>query len=249
MGKLLIMPFPAETLRACDAVVIRNHEKSSDAQGDSFSPADLQLWLSAPREREASYSSVYSAISYAIQSALRLWVGEWIRLNPQVLERRVPGYSLLVFSCTRPYRGRTTNVFTYDVQQISAVDQALGAGRRLIAEQVNRLRELPSFADAITGRLIPAQVAEFVRQKRSHIHRMFHVETLLMDEILKFTQINIPELGLEAAAVELRNAFERHLRRFTDQFDLSKRCDELISIATDALRTRQYEEEKLPAAA
>lgn len=245
MGKLLVMPSPGrQTLHVSEAGVTRNRGTEADVQA-----TDLQLWLSAPREREASYAAVYSAVSYAMQSALRFWVREWVRLHPQVLERRVSGYSLLVFSCTRPYRGRTTNLFTYDVQQTSAVDQALRAGRRLIVEEVNRLRELPTFADTARGRLIANQVAEFVRQKRSHIYRMFHVETLLMDEILKFTQINIPKLGLEAAAAELRGAFERHLRRFTDQFDLAERCDELISIATDALRTHQYEEKELLIAA
>jgi hypothetical protein len=230
MGKLLMMP----TSKAHVSV-----------HSNSVPPA-LQLWLSAPREGQASYAAVYTAVSQVMQSAVRQWVGEWLRENPEVMERKVSGYSLLAFSCTRPYRGRSTNLFTYDVQQTAAVDQALRAAGRVIAEQVGSLEIIRKRAGP---RIIPSQVAQFVSQKRRDLYRMFHVEMLLMDEILKFTQINIPKLGLEKAAAELRTAFEKHLHRFTDEFDLATRCDELLSIATKALRTRPIEQEEMPIAA
>jgi hypothetical protein len=213
-------------------------------------PFDLNLWLSAPRERNPSYISVYSAVSHALQTALRRCVREWLEEHPGTIERRVSGYSLLAFTCTRPYRGRTTNLFTYDVQQTSVVDHALRVASRLIAEEASRLDGLRRASGQNAGpRLVPCKVAEFVREKRRPIYRMFHVETLLMDEVLKFTQINIPKLGLEKAANELRSAFAKHLRRFTDEFDMSEHCDELLYLATEALRTRKIDEEELPVAA
>lgn len=210
---------------------------------------DLNLWLYAPRERNPSYIPVYSSIAYAMQTAMRRWVSEWLSVNPEVIERRVSGYSLLAFSCTRPYRGRTTNLFTYDVQQTSVVDRALRTARRLIAEEASRLEQKRRASGGAGPRLAPTKVAEFVREKRRAIYRMFHVETLLMDEVLKFTQINIPKLGVEAAATELRSAFLRHLRRFTNEFDMSARCDELLYVATDALRARGVDEVHMPIAA
>jgi hypothetical protein len=230
MGKLLMMPLPKPHVSV--------HSNSV--------PADIELWLSAPREGSASYAAVYTAVSQAMQSALRQWVGEWLRENPEALERKVSGYSLLAFSCTRPYRGRSTNLFTYDVQQTSVVDQALRAAGRVIAEQVSAMNALRGGA---APRIIPTQVAQFVSEKRRNLYRMFHVETLLMDEILKFTQINIPKLGLEKAAAELRTAFEKHLHRFTDEFNLASRAGELLSIATDALRIRPAAQEEMPIAA
>jgi hypothetical protein len=215
----------------------------------SHLPFDLNLWLSAPRERNRSYIPVYSSIACAMQTALRRWVAEWLSVNPDVIERRVSGYSLLAFSCTRPYRGRTTNLFTYDVQQTSVVDRALRTSSRIIAAEASRLEQKRRASGGMGPRLVPTKVAEFVREKRRPIYRMFHVETLLMDEVLKFTQMNIAEFGIEAAAVELRAAFMRHLRRFTDEFDMSDRCDELLYIATEALRTRRIEEEEMPVAA
>jgi hypothetical protein len=230
MGKLLMMPLP----------------KAHVSVHSNSAPSNLQLWLSAPREGSASYAAAYSAVSQAMQSALRQWVGEWLRENPEAMERKVSGYSLLAFSCTRPYRGRSTNLFTYDVQQTAVVDRAVQAAGRIITEQVTSLECLRKAAGP---RIIPSEVARFVSQKRRNLYRMFHVETLLMDEVLKFTQINIPKLGLEKAAAELRTAFERHLRRFTDEFDLAARCDELLSIAADALRTRPAEQQEMPIAA
>jgi hypothetical protein len=230
MGKLLVMPLPKAHVSV----------HSNSAAGD------LELWLSAPREGNASYAAVYSAVSLAMQSALRQWVGDWLRENPESLERKVSGYSLLAFSCTRPYRGRSTNLFTYDPQQTAAVDHAIRAAGRLMAEQVTSIN---SIRKAAGPRIIPSQVTQFVSQKRRNLYRMFHVETLLMDEILKFTQINIPKLGLAKAAAELRTAFERHLHRFTDEFDLASRCGDLLAIATEALRTRPIEQDEMPIAA
>jgi len=230
MGKLLMMPLP----------------KAHVSVHSNSVPGGLQLWLSAPREGNSSYAAAYSAVSQAMQSALREWVSMWLQENPEAMERKVSGYSLLAFSCTPPYRGRSTNLFTYDVQQTAVVDRAVRAAGRIIAEQAT---SLGSFRKAAGPRIIPTEVARFVSQKRRNLYRMFHVETLLMDEVLKFTQINIPKLGLEKAAAELRTAFEKHLRRFSDEFDLASRCDELLSIATDALRTRPAEPQEMPIAA
>ena len=77
---------------------------------------DAMLWLSAPRERSLSYFPVYSAVSQAIQTFLRSWVKDWLQKNAATLERKVSVCSLLAFSCTKPYRGRPVNLFTYDVQ-------------------------------------------------------------------------------------------------------------------------------------
>lgn len=252
MGKLFEMPSVGSRnrgvtpLRSSDA---RKAQATLSEIRPSQLPFDLTLWLSAPRERNPAYIPVYSSIAYAMQTALRRWVNEWLGLNPEVIERRVSGYSLLAFSCTRPFRGRTTNLFTYDVQQTSVVDRALRTASRLIAEEASRLEEMRRASGGTGPRLVPTKVAEFVREKRRAIYRMFHVETLLMDEILKFTQINIPKYGIEVAAVELRSAFMRHLRRFTEEFDMSARCDELLYIATEALRTRGMEEQEMPLAA
>jgi hypothetical protein len=78
---------------------------------------------------------------------------------------------------------------------------------------------------------------------------MFHVETALMDEILKFTQMNIPKLGLDRAATELRAGFNRNLRRFSDVADFEERTDDLLRIVTEALRSGFDDGAAMPIAA
>jgi hypothetical protein len=55
---------------------------------------------------------------------------------------------------------------------------------------------------------------------------------------LKFAVIDIPKLGLEEAVVILRRAFNTQLRRFSDEFDLSSRTEELLRVATEALASK-----------
>ena len=119
MGKLFEMPSVESRNRgaAVHSFDVRKPQAAVMEIRSSHLPFDLNLWLCAPRERNRSYIPVYSSIAYAMQTALRGWVAEWLSVNPDAIERRISGYSLLAFSCTRPYRGRTTNLFTYDVQQ------------------------------------------------------------------------------------------------------------------------------------
>jgi hypothetical protein len=82
------------------------------------------------------------------------------------------------------------------------------------------------------------EVVKYVMKNRKAIYKMLNVETVLMNSILKFAVIDIPNLGLEEATVLLRRAFNTQLRRFSDDVDLSGRTEELLRIATEALMTR-----------
>ncbi len=241
MGKLIEMPVE----QTQDAEDVFHHSVASE---NSALPADLHLWESAPSERSASYLTVYSSVSYAMQCALRQWIGEWVRQHPEVLEKRVIGYSLLAFSCTLPYRGRTSNIFTYDIQQAAVVDRALRTASRALSGKARQLDKQRQENDG-TLYFDPENVSKLVYQKRRNIYRMFNIETWLMDEVLKFALTNIAKLGLAEAALELRAAFARHLHRFTEEFDLAERSGDLLRIATEALRSRNTEEEEMPIAA
>ena len=226
-----------------------SQELESAVGQDSAGQFDYQAWLSAPRERTPSYFPVYSSVSRAMQAALREWVGDWLCQHSEVIERRASAYSLLVFSCTRPYSGRPTNVFTYDVQQGTALDQALRTANRLLSERLAYI----DGAQRTAGRpgtisLMPARVADYVRKNRRPIYKMFNIETALMNEILKFTQINIAKMGIEKASSELRSAFEKHLHRFTDEFDMAEHAERLLRIATEALLSRHGSENQMPVA-
>ena len=238
MGKLFIMPshVPAEALPQVDQSEKRNAEKPQAALPEKLAGIDFNAWLSAPRERTSHYFPVYSAVSLAMQTALRHWAREWLHEHPGAFERRTAAYSLLVFSCTRPYRGRPPHMFTYDLQQAATLDQALRTARRLLAEELKRIDEMRRGAGYHeTPNQVSRQVQSVIARNRRLIHRMFHVETALMDEVLKFTQINIPKLGLDRAVAELRSGFRRNLRRFSDLVDFDERTEDLLRIITEAL--------------
>ena len=79
------------------------------------------------------------------------------------------------------------------------------------------------------------EVVAYVFKNPRVIYRMLHVETILMDALLKFAIIDLPTIGEKEALVKLRRTFNVQLHRFSEQFDLSQRSEELLRVATDAL--------------
>jgi hypothetical protein len=237
MGKLLMMPSKVDTMNQDQPASAAPTSASVGMAADNQSQGiDFTVWLNAPRERTAQYFPVYSAISKALQTSLRGWTQQWLNDNPQSFERKVAAYSLLVFSCTRPFRSRSNNFFTYDIQETATVDQAFRSAGPELREKLDELNTAHR-ACGLPGvmSILPKKIEDFVSNNRRPIYRMFSVETALMDEVLKFTQINIPKWGLDKAAEELRSAFRKHLHRFTEEFDMADRSDELLSILTDVL--------------
>jgi hypothetical protein len=214
--------------------------ESRAAEGQS-SPAlgniDFSVWKNAPRERTAAYFPTYSAISRAIQGAMRGWVREWFNANPEVLLRPHTAYPVLVFQCTHPFAGKATNVFTYDIQQTEALDRAFTSAASKLGRELKTL-DTKKYAWLTREHYFAyrsKEVVKYVMKNRRAIYRMLNVETMLMDSILKFAIIDIPKLGLDAALVLLRRAFNTQLHRFSEEFDMSVRTEELLGIATAAL--------------
>jgi hypothetical protein len=250
MGKLLVMPLTSAAARTSEVRISVAHEGCESLPQGRGEGSSFAAWLDAPRERMPEYFAVYTSVSHAIQAALRGWVRQWLHSQPGVMQYKAVAYPLVTFSCTRPFRGRSTGMFTYDVQQSTALDRALFTASRILA------RELEAINNAHRGTrefrpmtLIPGNIAVYIRQNRRDIYRMFHVETCLMDEILRFSQHNIDQMGLEKAVAVLRKEVAKHLHRFTSHFDMAEHTDELLKIATDALRDRITDDEEMPVAA
>ena len=237
MGKLLMMPSKVNMTNqdqpASAAPMSADQTTAADNQAQEI---DFTVWLNAPRERTSQYFPVYSAVSKALQTSLRAWTQQWLHDNPQVFERKIAAYSLLVFSCSRPFRGRSTNLFTYDIQQNATLDQAFRSAVPALREKLDELNTSHR-ASGLPGvmSILPKRIEDFVSKNRRPMYRMFSVETALMDEVLKFTQINIPKWGLDKAVEELRSAFRKHLHRFAEEFDMADRTEELLSILTNVI--------------
>ena len=238
MGVIIEMPVRNQV--AADTTV-ENHQTQATVETSS---TDFSVWENAPKERTTAYFPTYSAISKAMQIAMRGWVREWFFANPEVLLRPHTAYPILVFQCTHPFSGKPTNIFTYDVQQTQALDRAFASAASKLGRELKTLdtKSYPWLTREHYFAYRSKEVVKYVMKNRRAIYKMLNVETVLMDSILKFAIIDIPKLGLEEALVLLRRAFNTQLHRFSEQFDLSGRTEELLQIATDVLKTKMSEE-------
>ena len=240
MGKLFVMPSPVAILAG----------ETSEPTPQNIVDIDFKIWLAAPRERTQHYFPTFSAISRALQLTLRRWVREGLDTHPEIFERKPAAYALLMFECTPPYRGRTTNLFTYDIQQHAVFERVARAATHKLRKEVERLdHNVRRGGGPGLISIRPQRIYDFVGRNHAHIFRMFRCETALMDELLLFTQINIAQVGFDQALVDLKSALRKHLRRFTDEFDFSERSEELLKILTDTLVTRLDELKVMPIAA
>ena len=246
MGILIEMPL--RTKQAASTTAETNTEATLQAEKSGI---DFSVWKLAPKERTANYFPTYSAVSRAMQAAMRQWVSEWFSAHPEVLMRPHTAYPVLVYQATHPFSGKPTNIFTYDIQQTEALNRAFASAASKLGRQLKTLdtKSFPWLTREHYFAYRSKEVVKYVAKNRRAIYKMLNTETLLMDSILKFALIDIPKLGLEEAAVLLQKTFATQLRRFSDEFDLSDRTDALLRIATDALLSKLPTENAMPLAA
>ena len=257
MGELITMPsrntqaetaVPQKTEAAKKVVSIETafarkaetNTATPNAERASSSEIDFSVWKMAPRERTPAYFPTYSAVSRAMQTAMRGWVREWFQTNPGILMRPHTAYPILVYQCTHPFAGKRTNIFTYDIQETAILDRAFSSAAKKLSRELKALdtKRFDWFTREHYFAYRSTEVVKYVKRNRKAIYKMLNVETVLMDNILNFAVIDVPEVGLEAAVKMLRRAFEVQLRRFSTEMDMTVRVDELLKIATDALLTK-----------
>jgi hypothetical protein len=231
MGELIVMPAAKQ--------------ETAEVMAPEISKIDLSIWRQAPKERTAAYFPTYSAISRAMQRALRDWVREWFTAHAEeVLLRPHTAYSILVYQCTHPFSGRPTNTFTYDIQQTELLDRAFASAVNKLGGELRMLdtKRFAWFTREHYFAYRSKDVVNYVIKNRRAIYRMLHNETVIMDGILKFAIMDLPKLGMDDAVTLLRRTIHTQMRRFSKEFDLSPHADELLQIITDALRTKLAEE-------
>jgi hypothetical protein len=233
MGELIEMPLRKASPGEATA------ESTETLERVENNGTDFSIWKRAPKERTQAYFPTYSMISKAMQTAMRGWVREWFSANAEILLRPHTAYPILVYQCTHPFSGKPTNMFTYDIQQTEALDRAFASAANKLGRELKSLdtKRFTWFTREHYFAYRSKEVVKYVAKNRRAIYKMLNVETVLMDSILKFAIIDIPKVGLEQAIVYLRRAFNTQLRRFSDEFDMSPRAEQLLKIATDALLT------------
>ncbi len=232
MGKLIEMP-SSESRQEERCLTSEETTNTASAAGD----AGFSMWINAPRERTAAYFPTYSAVSKAMQTAMRGWVREWFAANMRILQRPHTAYSVLVYQCTHPFAGRPTNIFTYEIQQTETLHKAFRSAANKLGGYLKALdtKRLSWFKREHYFAYRSKEVVTYVYRNPRALYRMLHVETMLMDAILRFSITDLPTIGMEESLARLRRTFRTQLHRFSEQFDLSTHSEELLRIATDAL--------------
>jgi hypothetical protein len=229
MGKLIVMPSRNIEEETVTTPLVVADQTSTEI--------DFSVWTTAPRERTGAYFPTYSAVSKAIQTAMRGWVREWFSANMEILQKPHAAYSVLVYQCTHPFSGRPTNIFTYEIQQTETLHKAFRSAANKLGRYLKSMdtKRLSWFTREHYFAYRSKEVVTYVYKNPRALYRMLHVETMLMDAILRFSIIDLPTIGMEDSLARLRRTFRVQLHRFSDQFDLSPHAEELLRIATDTL--------------
>jgi hypothetical protein len=203
---------------------------------ESVAASDLSIWLAAPKERTAAYFPTYSLIARRIQATLREWTRERFLANPAVLNRPHAARPIIVYIATHPFGGKRTNTFTYDVQS-GMLDAALRSAAFTLAAELKALttEHLEWSLREIYFPYRSDTIIEYVRQRSHALVRMLNAETAIIDDLVKFAIVDVPGLGLDRALKRLRKNLQAELKRFSPEFDLSSRAEELLRIATAEL--------------
>src|SRR5579884_545298 len=167
-------------------------EAQSDRAGSS--DIDFSVWKMAPKERTPAYFPTYSAVSRAMQTAMRGWVREWFQANPEVLMRPHTAYPILVYQCTCPFAGKKTNIFTYDIQETAVLDRAFSSAANTLARELKALdtKRFKWFTREHYFAYRSREVVKYVARNRKAIYKMLNVETVLMNSILNFAVVDVP---------------------------------------------------------
>jgi hypothetical protein len=215
--------------------------------GGAF-PRLAEYWLAAPPERSALFFPCFSAISLAIQKALRERIPVVYFANTAQFAITRTAYPVLIYQASRPYRARTKTDFTYDVlnQRMMAsffriVKPNLGA---VLSTVVDRLRS--EARDELVRPYQPHRVLEVIAsvQKRSASTKLLYDllvgESVLVNELLRMGGFGkkLPREQTKIATTLFRN-WDYHLRRLCTGHDFRWLGPELFEIATNALIEQQ----------
>ena len=228
------------------------HNRSNEPR-ESFDNNPIVLWRSAPLERSAAFSSVFGAISQAIQQTLRndlpsLYFSSLDRYaNPR---RALP---LLAYAASNPsprYHGRE---FTYDVLNPRMMGgfwwTAAKSLPALLAPIYDDLLEAcqPELARAYSPRR-HARILAAVRRRKEFVDRILSAETSLVNDLINFSIAIRHARRPLAAHLRLMANWGSTLRRIYPGLDASGLSLKLFRIATRTLAAAMPPDGDLPVA-
>lgn len=213
--------------------------------------SSASAWLHAPGQRDAGSGPTWSAVSVALQSALRRWLPYVYFSSGDRWNDTEAAWALLVYSQSRAFTGRTRADLTWDVldprtlprvvrsASFSLPDLLESVHNMLIAD--NRL----ALADDYRARR-RSHVLKFVVRDRKLMNSLLAAESFIVEEFVKFGSACRTPSGEVRAARQLATyasvflkATQSKLRRLYRHYDFSGLLALLLIEATRVLAARR----------
>jgi len=215
-------------------------------------------WLAAPDERSPAFFPAFTAVSVAIQSALREHVPNTYFADLAVFGNTKTAYPMLVYRASHPFRGKLRTDLTYDVlnpQTLAALFRSVKfALPELLDRMEARLRSagVEDLAVKYSRKRAPEIVQSVQRLNRSRkcLYILIRAEALLVNAL-----VELGGLGNCPAKVQARRvaSFEKkwnfQLRRLYPGMDFAWLAPALLDAATEALLSCQSSDAAVPSGA
>lgn len=150
----------------------------------------VAAWLRAPDERSPEYFPTFSAVSVAVQRALRQWLPYVYFSDINRYGDLEAAFPLIVYKCMRPYPGRGRGEFSYDVMEPQTMPLALRSAARGLPAEMRRIHALLTAAEKnkIAKFYAPGETRQIVAavQRKPHLlNALLSADTFFIDSLLR----------------------------------------------------------------
>ncbi|HOL72024.1 MAG TPA: hypothetical protein PLA43_10550 [Bryobacteraceae bacterium] len=168
----------------------------------------VAAWLHAPDESSSEYFPTFSAVSVAVQRALRQWLPYLYFSDIDRYGDLEAAFPLIVYKCMRPYPGRGRGEFTYDVMEPQTMPLALRSAARALPAETRRIHALLTAAGK--PKIAKFYAPDETRQIIAAVQRKPHLLNGLLSADAFFVD-NLQRLAKEGRA--LREALPANPKR------------------------------------
>ncbi len=220
---------------------------------ESFDNNPIALWRSAPLERSATFSTVFGAVSQAIQHTLRNELPPLHFSVPDRLSDPRRTLPILVYAASNPsprYHGRE---FTYDVLNPRMMGGFWWTAAKSLPALLAPIYEdllaagQPELARAYAPRRY-RRILAAVRRRKELVDRILSAETSLVNDLINFSIAIRHARRPLAAHLRLMANWGSTLRRIYPGLDASGLALKLFRIATRTLAAAMPPDGDLPVA-
>jgi hypothetical protein len=215
-------------------------------------------WLEAPDERCASFFPVFTAVSVAIQRALREHVPNTYFADLAVFRDTKTAYPMLVYQASHPFRGKLRTDLTYDVLNPQTLAVLFRSVKLTLPELLDRIEAklraagIEDLAVKYSRKHAPEIIQSVQRLNRSRkcIYILIRAEALLVNAL-----VELGGLGSRSVKEQVRRmaSFEKkwnfQLRRLYPGMDFTWLAPALLDAATQALLSCQIPDPATPSGA